>query len=407
MKRRLLFIIKLLLKVKFIFKSPQRHEVVIFDGEIGTLKDLENLISNYNFFILQNRIENINKVHLSFQVIKYFFKHYNGNIMTAYLVSLLEIIRPKVVLTYVDNSLKFFDIAKILNKKICFIAIQNGARYDLKIHKHFYETKKFNSDLRKNFFIPNFMCYGQIEIDDYKKDKIEVKNFFKVGSLRHANFFDYLNKNKILLQKSLYDICLISDPMYIGTNDKFGLPSIEKGFADTIKYTIQFCIKHKMKMIFAWKRDKKETPEAFRLEIEFYKKYLTDNEFNYLVNNSLEKDRFASYKAMFQSKVVVATYSTLLRENLGVGGKILSCNCTSSNIFDFPIEGICSIKNCNFQEFEKRLLDIHSISKENYFSKLTKDKGYTMEYDEKISTIEILRKKINLLLTNEPLSKKL
>ena len=70
MKERLLFIIKLLLKVKFIFKSPQRHEVVIFDGEIGTLKDLENLISNYNFFILQNRIENINKVHLSFQVIK-------------------------------------------------------------------------------------------------------------------------------------------------------------------------------------------------------------------------------------------------------------------------------------------------------------------------------------------------
>ena len=72
-----------------------------------------------------------------------------------------------------------------------------------------------------------------------------------------------------------------------------------------------------------------------------------------------------------------------------------------SDIFDFPIEGICSIKNCNFEEFEKRLLDIHSISKENYFSRLSKDKYYVMEYNEKVSTIEILRKKIDLLLANE------
>jgi hypothetical protein len=104
---------------------------------------------------------------------------------------------------------------------------------------------------------------------------------------------------------------------------------------------------------------------------------------------------------MFQSNIAVATYSTMLREKLGIGGKILSCNCTYSDIYDFPIEGICSIINCNFQEFEKRLLDIHSISKENYFSKLSKDKYYVMEYNEKISTIEILRKKIDLLLANE------
>ena len=56
------------------------------------------------------------------------------------------------------------------------------------------------------------------------------------------------------------------------------------------------------------------------------------------------------------------------------------------------------LKNCNFIEFEKRLLDIHSISEENYFSRLSKDKNYVMEYNEKISTIEILRKKIDSFL---------
>ena len=109
---------------------------------------------------------------------------------------------------------------------------------------------------------------------------------------------------------------------------------------------------------------------------------------------------------MFQSNIAVATYTTMLRESLGIGRKILSCNCTYSDIFDFPIEGICSIKNCNFKEFEKRLLDIHSISKENYFSRLSKDKHYVMEYNEKISTIEILRKKIDLFLADELSGKK-
>ena len=159
-------------------------------------------------------------------------------------------------------------------------------------------------------------------------------------------------------------------------------------------------MKHNMKMIFTWRRIKETAPKAFNNELAFFKKNLNDIEFNYLVSNSIEKDKFSSYKAMFQSNIAVATYSTMLRENLGIGGKILSCNCTYSDIFDFPIEGICSIKNCNFQEFEKRLLDIHSISKENYFSRLSKDKYYVMEYNEKVSTIEILRKKIGLLLAN-------
>ena len=410
--RRLLLIFKLLLKAKFIFKNPQEHELVIFDDI--SFEDLKNFVFKYNFFLLQTRIEYINKVYLSFQIIKYFFKYYikyffkydNGIIMTAYLSSLLEIVRPKVVLTNIDNSQKFFDIAKIFDNKINFVAIQNGARYDLKKHKHLYKAKKINSDLTKNYYIPNFLCFGQCEIDEYRKNGIKVKNFSKVGSYQIANFFYHVEKNKILLKKSLYDICLISNIMRAGSNEEYAIPSLEEGFAKTMKYTIKFCMKHNMKMIFSWRRDKKTSPEAFNKELVVYKKYLSDIEFNYLISNSIEKDKFSSYKAMFQSNIAVATNSTMLRENLGIGGKILSCNCTYSDIFDFPIEGICSIKNCNFEEFEKRLLDIHSISKENYFSRLSKDKHYVMEYNEKISTIEILRKKIDLFLANELSGKK-
>jgi len=403
--RRLLLIFKLLLKVKFTFKNPQEHKLVIFDDE--SYLDMKNFISDYNFFLLQTRIGNINKIYLSFKIIKYFFKYYikyffkynKGIIMTAYLSSLLEIVRPKVVLTKIDNSQKFFDIAKIFDKKINFVAIQNAARYDLKIFKHLYKVKKNNSDLTKNYYIPNFLSFGQFEIDDYKKKGIKVKNFYKVGSFQMANFFSHVEKNKISLKKSLYDICLISEPAIAGANENYAVPSLEENRSKYIKYTVKFCMKHNMKMIFIWRRDKQTSPEAFNNELVFYKKHLNDIELNYLVSNAMEKSKFSSYMAMFQSDIAVGCASTMLRENLGTGGKILSCNCVDSDILDFPIEGICSIKNCNFQEFEKRLLDIHSISKENYFSRLSKDKNYVMEYNEKISTTEILRKKIDSFLT--------
>ena len=400
MWKRFLFIIQAVCIKKIIFKNPNKYEIVIFDNI--SLGDLENLITKYNFFVLPNRITEIHKIYLTFEIIRYFIKNYRGNVMTAYLVSILEIIKPKIVITNIHNSLKFFDIAKVLEKKMIFIAIQNGAQYEIKKYKHLYKIKKTNSDLSKNIYIPNFFCYGQHEIDQHKEDNIQVKNFYKVGSLNMANFFHYIGKNKITLKKNLYDIGLVSDPLAAGHDYQFNIPTLEKGFATTIKYTIKFCKKHNMKMIFVWKRDKKKEIEAFKDEWNFYKKYLTENEIKYLLENSQDKkDRLMSYKYLFQSKVIVATYSTLLREFLGIGNKILSCNMTKSDIFDFPLNGISSINDCTFDKFEKRLLNIVNISDDEYFEKLREDKNYIMEYDKNYSSIEMIKNKLDSLLKSK------
>ena len=84
MWKRFLFIAQEVCKKKIIFKNPNKYEIVIFDNI--SLGDLENLIKKYNFFVLSNRITEIHKIYLTFEVIKYFIKNYRGNIMTAYLV---------------------------------------------------------------------------------------------------------------------------------------------------------------------------------------------------------------------------------------------------------------------------------------------------------------------------------
>ena len=56
-------------------------------------------------------------------------------------------------------------------------------------------------------------------------------------------------------------------------------------------------------------------------------------------NSVLKKnDQYSSYKAINNSDVVVGVNSTMLFEKISLGGKILSCNFTKSNILDFPLK---------------------------------------------------------------------
>ena len=93
--------------------------------------------------------------------------------------------------------------------------------------------------------------------------------------------------------------------------------------------------------------------------MKFYREHLSNDNFNYLVNNMVLKtaeNKYSSYSAIFESKVAIGTASTLLKDKIGCGEKILSCNLTPTQLWDFPVKGIYSIKNCDYKIFEKRLL---------------------------------------------------
>ena len=143
---------------------------------------------------MQDRINDIDKIYLSFKIFKLFLRNYNGNIKTSYFVSLLQIIKPKAVITFIDNSIKFSDLAKILNKEIKFIAILNAYRLEIIENDYLYKKKLIKINLNKRFYIPKLLAYGQCDIDIYKKYKIKVKKFVKVGNVRLANALEYIKK---------------------------------------------------------------------------------------------------------------------------------------------------------------------------------------------------------------------
>ncbi len=388
-----IFIIKFFFKIKIIFKDPKNYDLVIFDDE--SIDELEAILKNRKYFILENRIDKISKVYISLNIIKLCIKNYKNKIWTAYLVSLLDIIQPKVVFTFIDNSLKFSEIAKLRHHKINFVALQNGARYEHKEHVYLYKKKIINYNYNSEFFIPYLLCYGKHEINEFKKYNIKVINFSAVGSLRVSNFLSYRKKkNKFFFN----DICLISDAYaWDRVFDCFN-SNLEKGIINLVTFVIRFCKQYNLELKLAL-RSYKTDKTNLNKELNFYKKYLTQTEYSFLFERFFyreEKNRFRTYELMKDSKVVIGSISTTLRENLIMNGKTLACNFTPTKIFDFPIKGLCFIKNCNYKSFEERLLKIINISKKKYFSQI--NRNYVINYDKNISTAEKVNNKLDLFL---------
>lgn len=389
--RYFLIFIKLLYKVKIQFKKLNKVDLIIFDDE--SVFDLKNITPHFNHFILQTRTQNVDKIYFNLEIFIKVIKNYKGNILTAYLISIIEIISPKIVITTIDNSIKFFEISKIFEKKIKFIAIQNAARYEIEIHKYLYKNKILNFDLTKKFYITNFYCFGEYEINNYKKNKIKVKNYKKIGSLRLSNFTKYILDKKIKINKNKYDICLLSE-YSVGKDVLYKKRGIDKSFATVAKFVIQYCLKYKLKFCFALKRSSNTIHN--QIELKFYRDYLTQKEYQYLIKNSVRnnKKQFSSYKLIAESDVVVGLGSTLLRDKLAIGGKVLSLNLSKMKFFNFPIKGLSSLNKGGYIEFQRRLKTICKLSNTNYASKLSKKSSYLINFNNHYSAIETIKKDI-------------
>ena len=92
----------------------------------------------------------------------------------------------------------------------------------------------------------------------------------------------------------------------------------------------------------------------------------------------------------------------MLREVFSMKKKILACNLTSNNVYDFPITGISAINfECDYIYFKKKLNHIFKISKNNYFKEVKIRNGYDLEENKKNNTIKKIISIIESYLKNE------
>ena len=173
---------------------------------------------------------------------------------------------------------------------------------------------------------------------------------------------------------------------------------VEEGFAKIAKFTIKLCLRNNLSFTFIKKRQYKNLSIA---EMNWYRESLDENEFNFLIKNStpVSKTSFSSYKAIHQSEISIGTHSTLLREKLALKGKILACNFTPLQHFDFPIKGFCFLKDPSFEEFEQRALQIINIDNNEYQKQI--NNAHLIRLNEDNTQYEILNKNIRKILKQQ------
>ncbi len=384
--------LKIVFNSKFRFKKPEHKPMILFDGMSSD--ELRHVLKNLKYFILETRFERTKEFFITKKIIFTTIKNLKIGLFDSYLLSVIDEINPKIVFTFIDNSHRFSNFSKLRDNKYHFIALQNGARSEHKI-VNLLKKKKIRCELGE-FYIPHFMCFGDYEIFDYKKNNQIIGKFDIVGSLKLSNF---LISQKNLKKKKNNDVLLISD-LYCWDKilENFNFP-IEKGLIDLIKFTINFCIKNNLKMKFA----ARSKFNNFSKENEFYKKYLNEYEYKFLKKNIFYRSKnYKTYKIMQRSKVVIGTMSTMLRENLSLNGKTFACNFTKTDIFDFPIKGICFTKKSNYQDFQKKLKKILSLSMKEYYNKMNRKRDFVCNNKiNSFETINLVNKKLKFILNTK------
>jgi len=363
--------------MKIRLHNPKKSDIVIFDlagSDIlqrTVLEDLDHTIIHARFeryhitpYILLYMLKNLNKINFlrgDGITLKRKVRFLAGQLYKIYLLSCIEHIRPKVVLTFIDNSYWFQAISRIY-KKCEFYAIQNGvrSRYDVT------EWLPAPPHPASTISMPNLVCFGTYEIELYKKYNHSISAFHPVGPLVGSYYKSELAKDNAMAE---FDICLVSQWHDSIMSDQ-EYPEIKSGLVILDEYLSKYVNKTKASLCIALRSG---DPRELQYFYGIYGDRAT------IIEN--DREAMSTYAAMDRGAMIVAFDSTAAREAFGWGKKVLFCNFSGDDNYDSPREGIWFISEKNYEKFREKLDYIRQVDEGQYQAEIKEYQRYLMNYN--------------------------
>jgi len=350
--------------------SPKKTNVIIFDLPGSDvikrliLHDINHEIwpCRYDMFYLSPLIAIYFVKNL---ILKYFrYKKYRS-LYLIYLLSCVEYVKPKIVITFIDYNSLFHAISEIY-VKADFYAIQNGFRCKHNMPTFLPHPDRFGSA----FSIKNLLCFGQYEIDLYREFDCSVRKFHPVGSLIGGWYKSKMRPSNPEIE---FDLCLVSQwRKEIILEGQY--PEDRKAIVTLDNYLSKIIAEKKLSLCIASCANAQEDVEA---EIEYYKKTYGAK------TKIIDRDRkgLSTYLAMDKSKLVLTFNSTAGYEAFGWGKKVLFCNFSGNRMHGFPMDGFWAVENKNYDGFRGQLEYLMEMDDSEYIH-LTKAAALSvMNYD--------------------------
>lgn len=376
--------IKLILKTKIFFRKPKKKEILIFDQTgYEILKNALDLNSAQVSFC-STRLEDFN-LSVFMRVILNRRLSYK-----SYLKQYIKLVNPKIVLTFIDNNLFFYQLKKDF-PHIKFISIQNGYRF---LNDEMLTTL-YNNKIKKTHYLSDFYFVFNKQMKKLIERYIDT-NCVVAGSLRNNKFLikksndnfngniGFISRFTLAISKSLYE-----------KNEKNPDYLVHKFSSKLLCNTAEYCKRYDKKLFIL-------TTRASLLEQEkkYYEKILQNYQYEYLI----KENELDSYHNLLKVDILISPSSTLGSEALGRGLKVLSFSedkILGSN-FGWPfiqnLQGPFFSNNYEYANLYKMLNYIEKLSFEKWKELLDNYSDYTcfFDYDN-----EIIKKLIEKILNNK------
>ena len=364
-----------------------QSDILIYDAE-GSEHILHciPLDSRANILNVRNGIPLINSKSFFLRLIINIL-HYR-NFKSALFKSFVDLWKPKVAITFIDNSngIKRF---KQLFPKIPVICVQNGLRIDM-MHKNC---------VRLNF--DNYYCFGLAEIDVINKFGHTANSVNYIGSLRLGIFSSQATSNS-----KTYDICFISE--FVPEKE------IEEQQNQWIKGQL-IAINRVEKYLYEIVNSYAEANQlslcvAMRqsLESSFYQEeFVFFSRGTKIEVQILPRHKYSSYEAVNKSRLSVCIFSTLGYEGLGMNARVifaadvnLISRCFIESSYDnypyfltYKLPELVRLRSLNYDEFSLKASELLEINESDYIKYIILAKRYYMNSCSKLPQ-EIVKQKI-------------
>ena len=366
--KKLKFLLRYMFNTKIKFRFPTHKKVLIYDN--ASLRILNRLIDTKKTFILSTRfVSTLPEPEIIYLplILKVLFKNKLKFSKKKYVENIIELVRPEIAITSIDND-TFFWTLKNKFPKLQTVFIQNGLRDDF--HDIFKNLKKT------------------------KKKKYAVDKMFVFNDLWAKKYKEYINGKTIVIGSVMSNECPIKK------NKKIGLvlnSSLYTGWllrTDSLHYSEikcaeflnNYCHKKKIPVTILLRQNSQEV-------IDFYIKKFTKNKINFKIPKKPILYSTDSYRIIDKAKVMVSVNSTLgyeaLSRNCRVAFFSFSGEKLPTNSFDFAWPGKTLSNgliwtNVDNEKYFNRILNYLFKVKEQKFKKdLKKLSKYTFAKDEK------------------------
>jgi len=354
----------------------KKIDVVIFDETRSD--ELKKAINpNFNIYIFKMRpCEKLFSIWIFIQyfrclthfdlyeVASYSRGYFHGalfQLQNIYLEARLRVIKPKAVITYIDNSHSFHWLSKHCNA-FPFIAIQNGLRLSYALAGN-------------KFHLQHYFCFGEHESKLFLKLNFKINKFYPVGSLAASLF---LNKSN-LVKPIKYDLLIVSSWRGNIGHSQEVIDSMTS--MKTMDHMLREYINIRPIRAAIIMRSERESEDWLmnnKSEFDYFYEIYGDSV--KILESNLLTGRI--YLAMQESEVIISTLSTALIEAYGMGKKILYCNFVDSKKYHIDFDQLILFDRGNFQELSSRLDSLLAQSKESYLKRHYETMKWSMNYPD-------------------------